>query len=358
MQLSSSSPETVERDPVRVGVVGASGYSGLELVRLLLGHPTFDLSYVAANTAAEQPLATLYPQLTGQTDLFLEKFDVEACCAACDAVFVALPSGHAGQIVGALHAKGMKVVDLSGDLRLPSHVYETWYGQSAVPAALQEMAVYGLTEWTRSSVADATVVANPGCYATAALLALLPAVQRELAVAGMPIAIDAKSGVSGAGRTPTQGVHLAELSGNFYPYKVGTHQHTPEIEQALAAYGVHPVLLTTQLLPIARGIAVSAYVPLAARISEAKVREVYNDVYENAEFVHVLAAGDYPQLKHVQGSNHCHIGLRVDTRTGLLQVFSVLDNLQKGAAGQALQNMNVMFGRPETTGLRSIGLYP
>lgn len=350
--------EAFQQEPIRVGIVGASGYSGLELVRLLLGHRGFRLTYVSGNQSAGEPLVHLYPQLTGRTTLKLEKFDASACADACDAAFVALPSGHAGEVAASLWSKGLKVVDLSGDLRLKKSTYETWYGKDAVPTHVQEAAVYGLTEWNRQAVSETRLVSNPGCFATASLLAILPAARAKLALPDVPIVIDAKSGVSGAGRTLTQNVHLAELSDNFYPYKVGVHQHTPEIEQFASLENAYSILLTTQLLPISRGIAVSAYLNVPAEVSQASIFDIYKDSYKDSYFVHILEAGMYPQIKHVTGSNHCHIGLRLDERSHILQVFATIDNLQKGAAGQALQNMNVMYGLPETLGLESVGMYP
>lgn len=349
---------------VRVGVIGATGYSGLELLRLLAGHPGAELTYVAASRDAPAALAAEEPFLRGLGQLQVAAYQPDACALACDFVFVALPSGSSGAVAAELVERGLKVIDLSGDLRLPADVYEAWYGRTAPVAAALELAVYGLTEWRRRQVVGAVLVANPGCYATAALLALLPLAQAGILSPASPVVVDAKSGVSGAGRKAGQNALLGELADNFYAYKVGRHQHTPEIEQQLSAgtdTGLR-VLLTTQLLPAVRGIYVSAYVTPApggrGTLGITDYYQVYQEAYEQEPFVRLLPLSSLPQLKHVRGSNYCDIGLHLDDRTGLLQVFSVIDNLQKGAAGQAVQNFNVMNGLVETDGLLAQPLYP
>lgn len=346
------------KQPVRVGIVGANGYSGLELARLLLAHPGARVTYVAASSDASGALDEEQPFLRQTGGLQVTKFHPDACADACDFAFVGLPSGSSGEIAVQIAQRGVKVIDLSGDLRLPADLYETWYGRAALPQMALDAAIYGLTEWSRTEVASASLIANPGCYATAASLALLPLVRAKLQRAGVPVVIDAKSGVSGAGRKATQGGLLGELAENFYAYKVGQHQHTPEIEQTLSASGDVRVVLTTQLLPVVRGIYVSAYVTLDAPQSAGAIYDVYQAAYEAEPFVRVLPLGAVPQLKHVRGSNYCDIGLHLDERSGLLQVFSVIDNLQKGAAGQAVQNFNVMNGFAETDGLLAQPMYP
>lgn len=345
---------------VRVGIVGANGYSGLELARLLLIHPGANLTYVAASKDAAGALEDEQPFLRGTNGLQVTAYDPAACANACDFVFVALPSGSSGAIALQLRERGLRVIDLSGDLRLPADEYERWYGHAALPQAGLDEAVYGLTEWHRSEVAAASLIANPGCYATAAELALLPltADHGDVLLPSAPVIIDAKSGVSGAGRKATQSGLLGELAENFYAYKVGRHQHTPEIERQLSEAGAFRVLLTTQLLPTVRGIYISAYVQTRGRVSAEELSSLYQSYYEGEAFIRVLPAGRVPELKHVRGSNYCDIGFAVDERTGLVQVFSVIDNLQKGAAGQAVQNFNVMNGFAETDGLLAQPLYP
>lgn len=340
---------------VRVGVVGATGYSGMELVRLLSAHPGVELTYVAGHEGPVVPLAEQFPQFSSLTSLVLEPLNVEEAAKRCQVVFVALPSGTSGEVAIALWDKGCTVIDLSGDLRLPAALYEAWYHRPAVPVDVQRQAVYGLTEWHRQDILQARLIANPGCYATTAILALRPLLDLNLLRRG-PVVVDAKSGISGAGRKPTQAYQLAELSDNFYAYKVGQHQHTPEIEAELL--GFEPLLLNTQLLPVSRGIFVSAYVPVEQEVDEKTLQSHYADVYGREKFVTVLPPGQVPQLKHVLGSNACHVGVSFDARSRVLQVFSVLDNLQKGAAGQAVQNMNVRLGLPEDTGLSALPMFP
>jgi N-acetyl-gamma-glutamyl-phosphate reductase len=343
--------------PIRVGVVGASGYSGLELLRLLAAHPGVELSYVAGNHESSIELTDEFPHLAGLGGLRLEAYRPEVCADRCDAVFVALPSGSSGRVAAELWRMGKVVIDLSGDLRLPADVYERWYQKPAAPADAIEAAVYGLTEWAREALRSANLVANPGCYPTAVLLGLLPAVRAGLCRGGGTIVIDAKSGVSGAGRSAAGHLMFAEMADNFLPYRVGRHQHVPEIERVLGPEA-GAIVFTTQLLPTVRGIYASCYVPLAQPIRVEEVYEVYRNRYEGEPFVHVLPPGQVPALKHVRASNRCQIGLAVDDRTQVLMVFSAIDNLQKGAAGQAVQNFNVRFQFPEETALTGCGVHP
>jgi N-acetyl-gamma-glutamyl-phosphate reductase len=344
-------------EKVRVGVIGASGYAGSEVLRILARHRHVRVVYVAGTHEETSSLTETNPFLVGYDQLRIEEYDPARCAECCDTAFVALPSGVSGRVAMELWERGKRVIDLSGDLRLPQSLYEPWYGKPAVvdnPADIG--AVYGLTEWNRALIRQARLVANPGCYATAALLALLPAVKAGLCQPNAPIVIDAKSGVSGAGRKPLPHTTLGELHENFYAYKVGSHQHTPEIQTQLEGAG--PVLLTTQLLPCVRGIFVSAYLPLAKPCSSEEIVSLYTKQYAHEPFITVHPAGQYPQLKDVRGSNRCHIGLHLYVDQGVLQVFSAIDNLQKGAAGQAVQNFNLMHGFPETEGLDAIPLYP
>jgi N-acetyl-gamma-glutamyl-phosphate reductase len=345
---------------VRVGIVGASGYSGLELLRILAHHDGVEVTYAAGSQEGTEPLGAASPFLPAAIgSLHIESFHPDRAADLCDVVFVGLPSGTSGAIALDLWKPGKTVIDLSGDLRLPKDAYEVWYKKEAVVQQPQDVgAVYGLTEWNREQIQSARLIANPGCYATAALLALLPVVRSGLARPGMPIVIDAKSGVSGAGRKPAQHAMLGELQENFYAYKVGAHQHTPEIQAQLGLSDPASVLLTTQLLPTVRGIFISAYVPVHTPVSTDDVMVLYQNAYGNEPFVHVHPPGRYPELKHVRGSNLCHIGFHVHAEAGLLQVFSVIDNLQKGAAGQAVQNFNLICGFPETTGLLVSPMYP
>ncbi|QSO53908.1 N-acetyl-gamma-glutamyl-phosphate reductase [Alicyclobacillus curvatus] len=340
---------------IRVGIVGATGYGGQELIRLILGHPGAHLTYLGATSDVPDAMA-VFPQFTGAPLPKIQAYDREACAKACDTVFVALPSGSSGDVAAQLWEQGCRVIDLSGDLRLPANAYETWYSKTAVAAKYLETATYGLSEWHREHIRESTLVANPGCYATAVLLALLPLARQGIFTSGTAVTVDAKSGVSGAGRGPKLAHQLAELADNFFPYRVGSHQHTPEVEQELGA-GAR-VLLTTQLLPMTRGIFASIYIPWSRDVSEADVREIFVGAYEHEPFVTLLPDAAVPQLKAVRGSNSCHLQVHLDSRTETLMVFSAIDNLQKGAAGQAVQNFNLMHGLPETMGLSRYGVSP
>ena len=340
---------------IRVGIVGATGYGGQELVRLILGHQGTVLTYLAATTDVGDATA-LFPQFTGASLPKIQAYDSAVCAEACDTVFVALPSGASGTVAAELWERGLRVIDLSGDLRLLPDLYEAWYEKPAVPVKYLETAVYGLSEWNREQIRTATLLANPGCYATAVLLALMPLARQGMFAPGSSVTVDAKSGVSGAGRGTKLAHQLAELADNFFPYRVGAHQHTPEVEQQLG-FSTR-VLLTTQLLPLARGIYACAYIPWPHDMTEADVRQVYAKAYEDTPFVTFLPHEAFPQLKAVRGSNSCHLQIRLDERTRTLMVFSAIDNLQKGAAGQAVQNFNLMHGIPEMTGLSAYGLAP
>ncbi|WP_067851230.1 N-acetyl-gamma-glutamyl-phosphate reductase [Alicyclobacillus mali (ex Roth et al. 2021)] len=344
---------------VRVGIVGPTGYAGMELVRLVVGHPRMRLVYLAGSGARTGALDAHLPHLHVLADAMppVEALDVEKAANVCDLVFVALPSGESGrvawQIWQAGRQHGVKVIDLSGDLRLPADAYEAWYGKAAVPQEAISEACYGLPERHRESIRGASLVANPGCYATACALAVLPLGDLLADVEG-PIVFDAKSGVTGAGRAPKEHLHLGELANDAYPYRVGQHQHTPEIEQALG--GRVRVLLTTQLLPVPRGILVCAYIAIPPDAAPM-VYDRYASFCEDEPFVRLLVDGEMPHIKAVNGTNECHLAVRWDDRSRLLQVFTAIDNLGKGAAGQAVQNANLMFGWPEDEGLRLVPLW-
>ena len=463
---------------VRVAVLGASGYAGGELVRLLVRHPRVELVAVAGSSRAGEPMAAVFPHLRGIVDLDLADAARPALWDELepDLVFLALPHGQAAELLGRVFAaaadRGVRVIDLSGDLRLPADLYEPWYGRPAADPALQAQAVYGLSELFAPRIRDARLVANPGCYATAVLLALAPLAAAG-GLAGGQVVIDAKSGVSGAGRGASAATAFAEVNENFYPYKVGRHQHTPEVEHVLAQLAGRPVtvLLTTHLLPVTRGILATCYVrppegwwpsppagdrptaavmaadavmtadavvpeaaappggarrpttagssgvggdrqrealtggsrgaagvasrrstaavatdpdqrqptpgpgpepvpgagavprprpaaPATAADLAAALHDLYRGFYGGRPFVRVLPPGQVPAIKNVQGSNFCDLGVHYDPRSGWITVFAAIDNLVKGAAGQAVQNLNLMAGWDETTGLDLVPLFP
>lgn len=343
---------------IRASVIGASGYGGGELVRLLLGHPEVDLVHLGAGSRQGEAMADLYPNLRSFTGAVTEAVDTERIARDSEVVFLALPNGEAMQFAPAMvpHAR---LIDLGADFRFSDpQTYEQWYTAPHACPELLAQAAYGLTEFHRGEVRRARVVGNPGCYPTAALLVVLPLLQSGK-VRADGVVIDAKSGVSGAGRSPSAGTHFAEVNENTRPYNVGVHRHTPEIEQELsAALGRQvAVSFTPHLVPMTRGILVTAYLPLSGTMTTALATEILQEAYAGESFVRVLAA-DLPQTKATTGSNFCDVAVRVDGRTGMVVAMAALDNLIKGASGQAVQNMNVMFGLPEALGLRTPGLFP
>lgn len=346
---------------IKVAVAGATGYSGQELVRLLLRHPEVEITAVTSEQYAGQSLRDVYPHLGAGADMTLVPLTAEAMLENSDVVFTALPHavpmGLAAQIVGA----GKKLVDFGADFRLKDKAtYETFYKHEHTEAELLAEAVYGLPELWRDEIRGARLVANPGCYATAATVALAPLVEAGWADLGSLI-IDAKSGVSGAGRGVSLGVHFAEVNENFKAYNVaGRHRHTPEIEQGLSRLADEPVQLsfTPHLVPMTRGIMATCYARLDRAATSETVHALYREWYGNEPFIDICTPGVLPETKHVSGSNVCRIGTAVDERLGRVTVISVLDNLVKGAAGQALQNFNLICGLPETMGLEGLPLYP
>ncbi len=345
-------------DKLKVGIVGVSGYGGGELARLLLQHPDVELAYVTSGTYADQPLSAALPGMTGRTGLICEKFDASVAAEKCDFVFLAGENGLAMRVAPGLLEAGKKIVDLSADFRLKdADVYREYYkAEQSAPHLLQD-AVYGLPELYKSQITNARLLANPGCYVTSAILALAPVLDH---VDLGSIIVDSLSGVSGAGRSKFGlDYHFSEVNESARPYGVGgTHRHTPEIEQSLSWEAKRPVTLsfTPHLIPITRGILTTAYANLTGP-SDA-LHTLYADFYKDAPFVNILEPGQFPATKHVFGTNYCHIGLAVDKRTNRVIVTSVIDNLVKGAAGQAIQNMNLMCGFDETSGLTMAAVWP
>lgn len=343
---------------LRVGVAGASGYVGGELVRRLARHPRVALVRLGAQSHAGRPIGEVHPALRGWALPPLEVPDWEAWAAACDVVFLALPHGVAAEAAGVLRRAGVRVIDLGPDFRLRDPArYAAVYGRPhPAPEGLAE-AVYGLTELARPALRGAGLVANPGCYPTAAALALRP-----LAAAGYlggPVVVDGKSGVSGAGRALREDLLAAEVDGNLRPYGVGVHRHEPEMAQILADLGAAvPVLFAPHLVPMPRGILVTAYAPLARPLGEAEAQALVEAAYEGEPFVRVLPPGAWPQTKATWGSNVVDVAVRVHPASGLVVAMAALDNLGKGAAGQAVQNLNAMMGWPETWGLEDVPVWP
>ena len=331
----------------RIGIVGASGYGGSELVRLLAGHPTMEATVLAARSQAGTRVADLYPNLAG--DRIFDPIDVDRL-AELDLVFLAAPHGAALDLAPALLTRGARVVDLSGAFRLSADEFAAWYGEPH-PAADRTPAVYGLPEFFRKEVADADLVANPGCYTTTTLLGLRPLA--PLVVAGS-VTVTALSGLSGAGRAAKGHLHFSHAHADAVAYGFPTHRHTGELER----YGdVGRLTFVPQLAPMARGILSTITATLAEGVGQEEVDAALR-CYDDEPFVHVLPAGRWPHVKAVVGSNGVQLAAVVDERTGRVVVSCASDNLGKGAAGQALQNANLMLGLDETAGLTSIGVYP
>lgn len=351
---------------VRVAIVGASGYTGAELVRILIGHPLCALSVVMARRAAGQRLEDVFPHLRGVVSMPVEAFDAAEIAARADVAFAALPHGESATVVAALRARGVTTLDLSADFRLhDAATWATWYGGADHPhhpaAALLGEAVYGLPERHRAALRGAGLVAVPGCYPTATILAIAPLLAAGL-VSAAGLVVDAKSGASGAGRAPGPSTHLPEVGEGVRAYKVaGTHRHTPEIEQelGLAAGAPLTVLFTPHLLPMSRGILACVYAtPTEAARPAAAYRDALLAAYADEPFVDVLPEGALPDTAHVRGSNRAHVQVVYDGRARRVLALAAIDNLVKGASGQAVQCLNVMRGWPETTGLTAAPLFP
>lgn len=345
---------------IRVGIVGATGYGGAELIRLLAGHQQVEIANLYSSSSVGEALEKVFPHATDLGLPKLSPIDADSMSGANDVIFLATPAGVSSELSPKLVEKGVKVIDLSGDFRLESgSVYKAWYKHEPAPAQWVESAVYGLTEWNQEQIAGASLVANPGCYPTATLLALLPLVKTDWVQPNNWI-VDAKSGVSGAGRGVSLGVHYGEINESIHAYKVSNHQHTPEIEQELQKFsGVETLIqFTPHLVPMTRGILVTAYGQLVSDVTQAQIQELYEATYADKPFVRVRPAGSHPHTKEVYGSNYCDIAIHVDQRTKRVVLLSVIDNMMKGAAGQAVQNMNVMFGLPEKAGLPLVPVYP
>ncbi len=340
---------------INVGIAGATGYVGIELIHILLNHPKVKIVYAAAQSHAGVPLAQVYPHLQSLIDLECSALDAKEMVKHCDVILTALPHGHALQLALPILEAGKKLVDLGADFRLKNPVsYEKWYHHLPAPLELLERAVYGLPELGyRNKIKNADLIANPGCYPTCSTLGCMPAIAAGI-IKTEGIILDAKSGKSGAGRGLALSSLFCEVAENFKAYGVaGSHRHTPEIEQVLGGIAGHPVIVqfTPHLLPIVRGLLVTAYLPLKQEVSDEEVWKLYAHAYKDEPFIRLCQLGEFPQTANVRGSNYCDIGLQVDKRTRKLIVISCIDNLVKGAAGQAVQNMNLMFNLPETMGL-------
>lgn len=339
---------------IEVGVIGASGYVGSELVAILLKHQNVTITGISSGSNQGKAFTELYPSFTGQFEQVFE--DNETVISKSDVVFLCLPHGKSEELVKQCIDAGKKVIDVGADFRLDDlKVYEEWYQVKSHYPHLHEQAVYGLPEMNREQIKETSLVANPGCYPTSILLGLCPAVSEKI-VDPNSVIIDAKSGVTGAGKGLSEGTHYVTKNEGFNAYKLASHRHTPEIEEKLTLMGAQEIKISfvPHLLPVNRGILSTMYMDLEADTDADSIHTLYEEWYKDEPFVQVLKKGRLPDISHVQHSNQCHIGLTVDERTNRLIVVSVIDNMQKGAAGQAVQNFNIMLGLEETEGLTMV----
>ena len=348
---------------IKISVIGSTGYAGKELVKILINHQKVDLVHLVSSSYAGKNIAEIFPEFLNKLDKKLINLDLNVVSQDSDLVFTALPHTVSMEVVPELLKKGVKVVDLSADYRLKnSTVYKEWYKKelNQISKELLPEAVYGLPEIYLDKIKDASLVANPGCYPTSVILGIAPLLKHHF-VEPEGIIIDSKSGASGAGRKLSLGLHFSECNENFKAYKVVKHNHIPEVEQELSSiyFGENnkqqeteiKVSFTPHLLPIDRGILSTCYLSLSGPKEEGEVLEVYQKFYQKALFVRIFKPPNLPEIKFVVGTNYCDIGFTIDERVGKIKVISVIDNLLKGAAGQAVQNMNIMSGFPETCGL-------
>ncbi len=342
---------------IKAAIVGGTGYTGVELLRILVLHPEVDVSVVTSRSDAGVRVDALYPNLRGHCNVEFSEPNVESL-ATCDVVFFATPNGTAMQMAESLLEKQVRVIDLSADFRIKDHIeWEKWYGMEHVCPDLISEAVYGLPEVNRDAIKSTRLLSCPGCYPTATQLGFLPLLENNLVDAGHLIA-DVKSGVSGAGRKAQVSSLMSESGESFKAYATAGHRHLPEIKQGLQQVTEHPVGLTfvPHLTPMIRGIHATLYAQVSGEVES--VQTIYEQRYKQEPFVDVLPKEAQPDTRNVRGSNRCQIAIHRPQQGNTLVILSVIDNLVKGASGQAVQNMNLMFGFKETMGLEIVGLYP
>lgn len=344
----------------KVSVIGATGYTGAELVRLLSNHPEVELAGVTTQSYTGKPFWEVYPHLYRHVEMICEEQDIPGIVSRSDVVFSALPHGHSMEVAAEADRQNKFFIDLGADFRFRDFaVYEFWYGITHTAREQNEKAVYGLPEIHRREIAQARLIANPGCYPTSIILGLAPLLKKGL-IDPNSIISDSKSGVSGAGRALSLNVHYCEVNENIKAYGVTTHRHTPEIEQELGllAGGKVVVSFTPHLTPMIRGILSTIYAVRSRPFKQKEALSLYEEFYGGEPFVSILPEGMLPATKNVSGSNRCVIGIVTDERTNRVVVVSAIDNLIKGASGQAVQNMNILLGLAEDTGLAGPGVYP
>lgn len=351
---------------LRVGIIGSSGYAGAELLRLLGFHSEARVTYIGSHSHVGKPVSEILPAFFNRSELVFSEINPELISDKCDLLFTATPSGVSMELARPVVESGVKLIDIGADFRLKdAGLFQRWYGMNHTCSDLLAEAVYGLPEVNGERIAGARIVANPGCYPTSVLLGLAPLIANEL-VKLSDIVVTSMSGVSGAGATPGAMYHFPECAENLRPYGVAGHRHLPEIEQEIAslAGGIEPrISFTPHLVPMSRGLLSTMILSPSSgapewAMDERKLRGVYLEFYEKSHFVRILDQGKWPQTKAVYGSNFCDIAIKPDARAGKIVVCSAIDNLGKGAAGQAIQNMNLMMGISETEGLLGTGLLP
>jgi N-acetyl-gamma-glutamyl-phosphate reductase len=343
---------------LRAGIIGVTGYGGLELFRLLSAHPEIQQVFLYSSSKEGSLLSDDAQHLFGLTDPLRSLEQLES--DELDVLFSSAPSGVSTKLLPPFINRNMKVIDLAGDYRLKdAEVYEKWYGKEAPEQSFVNKAVYGLTEWNRSSIQQADLIANPGCYPTASLLGILPVLKADV-IDPSSLIIDAKSGMSGAGATPQKASHFTQANDSMSIYKINKHQHIPEIEQTVQTLLDVEVNITfsTHLIPMTRGIMATIYADLKDGVHAKTVKEIYEECYTDQPFVRVFAENSNLFTKQVYGSNYCDISFAVDPRMNRITIVSVIDNIMKGAAGQAVQNMNVMFGFEEGKGISQTPIFP
>ncbi|WP_342573634.1 N-acetyl-gamma-glutamyl-phosphate reductase [Solibacillus sp. FSL K6-1781] len=340
---------------MKAGIIGATGYGGLELLRFLHNHKEVEEIGLFTSSEVGTQFSDKFPHLTDIYDKPLLKLEDDAL-AEYDVVFASTPSGVSSTIFPSLVERGPKLIDLSGDFRLKNLAsYETWYKKTPAPQEIVERSVYGLTEWNERAIEKADLIANPGCYPTAVLLSILPLIKNRLIDPSF-LVIDAKSGISGAGNKPSQATHFSEANESFSIYKINEHQHIPEIEQAISMFTDIETTITfnTHLVPMTRGILATSYAQVTDGVTQKQLVDCLSETYKNHPFVRVIQEASAVGTNRVKGSNYCDIYVKLDERTNRATIIGVIDNLVKGAAGQAIQNMNVQFGLPQQTGLQLV----
>ena len=345
---------------IKAGIIGATGYAGAEIVRLLMGHPEVEIKWLGSRSYIDQRYADIYRNMFQIVEDICKDDNLDKLAEEVDVIFTATPQGFCASVINEEILSKVKVIDLSADFRIKDvAIYEKWYGIEHKSPEYIKAAVYGLCEINREDIKKARLVANPGCYTTCSILSLYPLVKEGL-IDPSTIIIDAKSGTSGAGRGAKVDNLFCEVNENMKAYGVATHRHTPEIEEQLGYAAGQEIVLnfTPHLVPMNRGILVTAYASLKEKVSYETVKAAYDKYYEKEKFVRVLEKDVCPQTKWVEGSNYVDVNFKIDERTGRVIVMGALDNLVKGAAGQAVQNMNLVFGLDESTGLDLVPMFP